>query len=248
VLFYQPIVDVQTGTAGKVEALVRWQHPQRGLLSPGHFISLAEDTGLIEPLTIWVFRTALRQCATWHREGLDVRVAVNLSARSLHDSTLPDTAASVLHGAGIPPTAIEVEITEGTLMADPEQAMKLLARLHELGVRVSVDDFGTGYSSLAYLKTLPIDEVKIDRGFVTDMERSDNDAIIVRSVIDLGHNLGLSVTAEGVETRAAWEMLQARRCDLAQGFFLSRPLPGPDATSWLREPAHRTVEGRAACN
>ncbi|HEX6506238.1 MAG TPA: GGDEF domain-containing phosphodiesterase, partial [Chloroflexota bacterium] len=240
VLHYQPKVDVQTCASEKVEALVRWNHPERGLLLPECFVPLAEDTGLIEPLTLWVLRSALRQCQSWAEGGLQISVAVNLSAHSLGDQSLVDVIAGLLRRAALGSGALEVEITEGTLMANASDAMHFLSGLHDLGVRVSIDDFGTGYSSFAYLKLLPIDHIKIDRGFVMKMATNDNDAIIVRSIIDLGHNLGLEVIAEGVESSQTWMMLRDRHCDLAQGYYMSRPLRPDDAAAWLRTPEFAT--------
>ena len=238
VLHYQPEVDLQSGEVRQVEALVRWRHPQHGLVYPSRFIPLAEETGLIEPLTFWVLRAALQQSLRWRGAGLETPVAVNLSTSNLMDPQLIDGIAGVIRGSRARPSALRVEVTESVLVTDPERATSVLGRLHDLGVGISIDDFGTGYSSLAYLKRLPIDEIKIDRSFVTDMASSDQDAVIVRSVIDLGHNLGMHVLAEGVENRKTWKTLRAQQCDLAQGFYISRPLTGDDLGGWLR--SHRS--------
>jgi diguanylate cyclase (GGDEF)-like protein len=232
-IHYQPKADLRTGAVTAVEALVRWHHPTYGLLLPDEFIPLAEHTGLIRPLTLEVVRAAVTQCAAWRASGLDVGVAVNLSARNLHDLALPEEVGALLREAGLDPSRLRLEITESTIMADPIRAMEVVSRLHDLGTSLAIDDFGTGYSSLAYLKRLPVDELKIDKSFVMDMVDDDNDAVIVRSTIDLARNLGLTVVAEGVETQATWDSLVALGCDLAQGFFLSKPVPAEELTEWL---------------
>lgn len=235
VLHYQPKADLVTGEVTHVEALVRWQHPQHGLMLPDRFIPLAEQTGLIRPLSLWVLNTALRQCYAWHRSGLQLHVAVNLSMRNLQDTQLPDAIAGLLATWQVSPTWLEVEITESALAADPERALETLTRLGDMGVRIAIDDFGTGYSSFAYLKRLPVDEIKIDKSFVLGMTTDDNDAAIVRSTIDLGHNLGLKVSAEGVETQATWELLATLGCDFAQGYYVSRPVAATELSQWLQE-------------
>jgi diguanylate cyclase (GGDEF)-like protein len=232
-IHYQPKADLRTGRVIAVEALVRWHHPTYGLLKPDEFIPLAEHTGLIRPLTLEVIRGAVTQCASWRAEGIDVGVAVNLSARNLHDLALPEEVSEILTTAGLHPSRLRLEITESTIMADPIRAMEVVSRLHDLGTTLAIDDFGTGYSSLAYLKRLPVDELKIDKSFVLDMQSDENDAVIVRSTIDLARNLGLVVVAEGVETQASWDALASLGCDLAQGFFLSRPVPAAELTAWL---------------
>jgi diguanylate cyclase (GGDEF)-like protein len=234
VLHYQPKADLRTGDVTSVEALVRWSHPVRGLIPPDEFIPLAQKTGVIVPLTFFVLNEALRQARTWQLEGLDLCVGVNLSARNLLDVSLPDTVGELLNRWEVPPSLLELEITESTILADPIRAMHVLSRLSGMGVRLAIDDFGTGYSSLAYLKRLPVDELKIDKSFVQGMEEDDNDAVIVRSTIDLGRNLGLRVVAEGVETAEAWRQLAALGCDIAQGYYLSRPVSASDLASWLR--------------
>jgi len=233
VLHYQPKVELASGQAVGVEALVRWQHPARGLLGPDRFIPVAEQAGLIEPLTRWVLRTACVQQAAWRAQGLDLAVAVNLSMSSLADPGLLETVREALamhDNRG--PGRLELELTESTLMADPERARVLLADLRALGVRIAVDDFGTGYSSLAYLKQLPLDELKIDRCFVRDMASDDRDRAVVQATVDLAHTLGLRVVAEGVEDALALEVLQHLGCDLAQGYHLSRPLPVDELGHW----------------
>ena len=233
VLHYQPKVELGSGVVIGVEALVRWQHPVHGLLPPFEFVPLAEQTGLIKPLTTYVLRTALAQLKAWHEAGHDLSVAVNVSERSLLDEDFPDEVAELLRWSGIQSNWLELEITEGTIMADPARAAEILVRLNRLGVGLSLDDFGTGYSSLSRLRELPIDEIKIDRSFVTGIEDNSRDVAIMRSTIELGHNLGCSVVAEGLETAGALERVAALGCDTAQGFHIARPL-GPDALlDWL---------------
>jgi diguanylate cyclase (GGDEF)-like protein len=234
VLHYQPKADLATGQIRSVEGLVRWQHPEHGLLGPGEFIPLAERTALIHPLTRWVLAAALDQAARWQRAGLHLSVAVNISTRCLLDPTFPDQVASQLTAWQLPSKLLVLEITESAVMADPARALEVLGRLHTLGVGLAVDDFGTGYSSMAYLKELPVDELKIDRSFVIQMADSPSDAVIVRSTIDLGHNLGLRVVAEGVETQHAWQELSALGCDVAQGYYLGRPMPAAELEQRLR--------------
>jgi diguanylate cyclase (GGDEF)-like protein len=233
VLHYQPKVALRTGEVIGVEALVRWQHPTRGLLPPDQFIPLAERTGAVADLTRWVVATALAQHRAWREQGIDLPIAVNLAAANIVDVTLPDAIAALLERHDVTGDRLECEISEHTVMADPLRAGEVLDRLRALGVRLSLDDFGTGHSSLAYLKRLPLDEVKIDRSFVAGMADDENDAVIVRSTIDLARNLGLEVVAEGVETAAIMADLESLRCDTAQGFHLSRPLPAAELNAWL---------------
>jgi diguanylate cyclase (GGDEF)-like protein len=233
-LHYQPKINLKTGRLDSVEALVRWPHPVRGFLSPGEFIPLAESTGLILPLSRWVLITALRQSRAWQDEGLDIRIAVNLSARLLQEANLVETIADLLAYHSVKPESLELEITESAVMADPAHALGLLRRLHEMGIQLSIDDFGTGYSSLAYLHRLPVNEVKIDKSFVVGLSGGSDGATIARSIIDLGHNLGLIVVAEGVEDEATYQLLAGMACDLAQGFYLSRPVPPQDLAAWTK--------------
>jgi diguanylate cyclase (GGDEF)-like protein len=235
VLHYQPKASLSTGQVNGVEALVRWDHPKRGIVPPDEFIPLAEQTGVIKPLTAWVLDNALAQCRIWRDSGLDLTVAVNLSVRNLLDAHLPESIGELLRRYELPPSALELEITESTIVADQVRALDVLTRLNAMGIGLSVDDFGTGYSSLAYLKDLPVCELKIDRKFVNNMTEDGDDAFIVRSTIDLGRNLGLQVVAEGVETEAVWDQLALLGCDVAQGYYLARPLPAADLTSWLQE-------------
>jgi diguanylate cyclase (GGDEF)-like protein len=239
VLHYQPKVAVATGALTGVEALVRWQHPARGLLGPDEFVPLAESTGAVADLTRWVVGRALAQQRAWREDGLDIPVAVNLAAANIVDVTLPDAIGELLERHGVSGDRLECEISEHTVMADPRRCAEVLDRIRALGVRLSLDDFGTGHSSLAYLKRLPLDEVKIDRSFVSGMVEDENDAVIVRSTIDLARNLGLCVVAEGVETAEVMDALAALSCDVAQGYFISRPLPAHELSVSLRGPARK---------
>jgi diguanylate cyclase (GGDEF)-like protein len=233
VLHYQPKVDLQTGKVKGVEALARWNHPERGLLSPDEFIPLAERSNLLRPMTVYLLDTALRQCNAWRAAGLDVSVAVNLSMQNLLDLRLPNDIARLLTSWRLPPGSLELEITESTIMSDHRRAMSILTRLNKMGVTLSIDDFGTGYSSLAYLQELPVSAVKIDKSFVMTMDTDPGNATIVQSTIDLGHNLGLKVIAEGVETERCYGDLARMGCDYAQGFFLSKPLSPQKMSVWL---------------
>ncbi len=238
-LHYQPKVALGGGHAGRmvgVEALVRWRHPRLGLIPPDRFIPLAEQTGLIAPLTAWVLEAALRQAHTWAQGGWDLGVAVNLSMRNLHDPALPQTVADLLARYDVPANQVCLELTESAVMADIEGSRTVLERLSALGVRLAVDDFGTGYSSLAYLARLPVDELKIDRSFVRRLATDEGDATIVASTIGLGHALGLSVVVEGVEDAETWAPLGRMGCDVAQGYYLSRPLPADELERWARRP------------
>jgi EAL domain-containing protein (putative c-di-GMP-specific phosphodiesterase class I) len=231
-LYYQPKADVRTGTVVGVEALARWDHPTLGLVGPAEFVPIAEQTGLVTPLTTFVLDAALCQLRAWRDAGLDLSVAVNLSARSFLDTQLAVEIPRMLQRWGVDAKRLELEITESMLMADPARAEATLERLSQIGLTLSVDDFGTGYSSLANLKRLPVDVIKIDKSFVMEMAVDASDAAIVRSTIDLAHNLGLRVVAEGVESEGAWRRLEALGCDFAQGYHLARPLP-PDAVTRL---------------
>ena len=229
-LHFQPKSDVVTGRLTGLEALVRWQHPVRGLVPPDVFVPLAEHTGLIDLLTPWVLERALRACATW---GEDLTVAVNVSVRNLVDVDFPGVVGRLLVETGVRPSRVVLEITESSLMADPETSLSVLRRLKALGVRLSVDDYGSGYSSLAYLQQLPVDELKIDRAFVRDIAVHTRDRAIVRSTIELGKSLGLTVVAEGVEGPDAWDVLADLSCDQLQGYFLCRPMPEDQVGDWV---------------
>jgi len=232
-LYYQPKAVLADGEVHSVEALLRWNHPARGLVGPDDFIPLAQQTGLIKPLTLYVLDEALRQCRAWLEAGERLAIAVNLSTRNLLDIQFPTEVQGLLDRWRIDPALLELEITESTMLADPIRTKQILERLSAMGIRLSIDDFGTGYSSLAYLKGLPVDEIKIDRSFVMGMDRSEDDATIVRSTIDLGRNLGLEVVAEGVETEAVWNHLTSLGCTVAQGYYLSRPVPPAELRAWL---------------
>lgn len=229
-----------------VEALIRWRHPTRGLVPPSEFIALAEHTGLIRPLTTYVLRESMRQARRWLDQGFRVPIAVNISARSLLDATFPAEVVALLAEVGLPPELIELEVTESAMLEDPDQALRLLARLDEFGIAIAIDDFGTGYSSLAQLKRLPMRELKIDRSFVAAMLADERDAFIVRSTIKLGHDLGLRVIAEGVEDIETLHHLLTLGCDTAQGFLIQRPVPGEELTHWLQEQADPSASPAAA--
>jgi diguanylate cyclase (GGDEF)-like protein len=246
VLHYQPKADLTNDRIVAVEALVRWEHPEHGLLTPDQFVPLAEATGLIRELTLRVLDEALRQQRAWRDDGIELRVAVNLSARDLYDLTLPATVAELLATHDVPATGLELEITESVIVADPMRARAILNRLSEMGIVLAVDDYGTGYSSLGYLKRLPIDEMKIDRSFVMQMTDDRNDAAIVRSTVELGRNLGLRVVAEGVETAAAWAHLKALGCDFAQGYYLSRPVPAVEIAALVAADGSTPVRAAGA--
>jgi EAL domain-containing protein (putative c-di-GMP-specific phosphodiesterase class I) len=220
------------GHPWKVEALVRWGHPSHGLLPPDDFIPSAEQTNLIKPLTAWVLNEALGQVHAWSKAGIDVGVSVNLSARNLLDDELPDAVAQLLSTWQVKPAKLSLEITESSIIA--AEAERTLQRLHATGVQISVDDFGTGYSSLTYLKRLPVQEIKIDKSFVIDMATNRDGAAIVRSTIDLGHNLGLKVVAEGVEDAPTEALLREYGCDFIQGFHIARPAAAGLLSPWLR--------------
>ena len=234
VLHYQPKIDLTTDRISGVEALVRWQHPRRGLLFPDDFIPLSEQTGLIRPLTAWVVNEALRQQSEWQRQGLDLPVSVNISITNLQDPLFPDVLANIIKEHGNDPRKLELEITETGIMVEPPRAISAIKRISELGVQIIIDDFGTGYSSMAYLKRLPIAKIKVDKSFVKDMLENKNDAVIVRTIIGLGHNLGLSVVAEGVESSEIWSQLKLLGCDSAQGYCMSRPIPADQIPDWVR--------------
>jgi diguanylate cyclase (GGDEF)-like protein len=232
-LYYQPTTRMSDGSVRSVEALVRWHHPTRGLVPPDEFVTVAEQTGLISSLTTYVISAALAQVRVWLDEGRDLSVSINLSARNLTDPGLPDLVASLLADAGVDASRLEVEVTETSAMTDPVRAAAVLRRLADLGVAVAVDDYGTGYSSLSYLRSLPIGTLKIDRSFVTRMLHDEGNAVIVRSTIELAHNLGLTVVAEGVEDEETYDVLASLGCHVAQGFYLGRPVPPAMLTELL---------------
>ncbi len=242
VVHYQPLIDLATRTTTGVEALVRWRHPKQGLLQPATFLPQAERTPLIAPLTRWVLNDALRQQQTWRGEGVDLTMAVNISARTLRpNGDLPDTVAELTDFWDTAPDRLTLELTESTLIQPA--APNVLRRLHKMGGKVSIDDFGTGYSSLAYLQNLPVDQIKIDQAFVRNLARVPGDAVIVRSTIDLAHNLGMTVVAEGVEDENTLAILAQYGCDSAQGYLFSRALTAEQLTPWLTESPYEAHTG-----
>ena len=247
VVHYQPIIDLDDMRVRGAEGLVRWQHPEHGLIPPGAFVQTVEQTGLIGPLTRHVLERSIAECAAWRKDGRELSVAVNLSVRNLLDRDLPKEIERLLTPTACRREALQLEITESMIMSDPERALATVTRLSGLGARLSVDDFGTGYSSLANLRKMPIDELKIDRSFVSPMLQNESDLIIVRSTINLGHDLGLNVIAEGVEDSPTLEQLATLGCDLAQGYHVSKPMPADAFNNWLTEtaPASRPRTPRA---
>ncbi len=232
-LEYQPMVDIASGKIFCAEALVRWNHPQYGLVPPEEFIPSAEQTGVIRPLTLWVIDQALGQVASWAGIGIDLNISINLSVRSLQDRQLPGQVQKLVERHRSNPSRVILEITESAIMSDPLTARRVMRRLSNMGFQLSIDDFGTGYSSLSYLKQLPVDEIKIDKSFVTQMDRDENDAVIVRATIDLAHNLGLKVVAEGVESTDVWDLLEMLGCDTAQGYFIRQPQTPRELAEWI---------------
>lgn len=234
-LHFQPKIQLSSNRVYGFEALLRWNHPELGFIPPGDFIPIAEHSNLIYPMTLWVLENGIRHCKQWLDQGFHIRMAMNLSARNLLDDRIVLDLKRLLREHDLPAYLVELEITESMIMADPSRAEAALARIHRLGVQLSVDDFGTGYSSLAYLKRLPVQTLKIDSSFVRTMLDDEQDEIIVNSTIHLAHNLGLKVVAEGVESSAVYQKLVELGCDEAQGFYMGKPLPAPEAERWLRE-------------
>lgn len=242
-LYYQPQIDTASGHICALEALIRWHHPERGMVSPAEFIPVLEDTGLIEPVGAWVLRTACQQLARWHQQGFEqLRISVNLSARQLRSTTLISQVTTALRNCSLPASSLELEVTESLAMENPEQAISILGQLSDMGISIAIDDFGTGYSSLAYLKKLPIQILKLDREFVSHIETDSNDAAISTATISLAHSLGLKVVAEGVETQQQHDFLQDQGCDYLQGYFHGRPAPASDITSVLLKSSDRRQE------
>lgn len=235
ILHYQPKIDFVSGRVSGVEALVRWQHPTRGLLFPDAFIQLAETTGLIKALTMDVLKKILRQSEAWYESGLNLTTAVNISTLSIQDPEFPDQLADLLKRVNMPVSQLELEITETAVMTGTLRAVECIKRLNDLGLQIAIDDFGTGYSSMSRLKELLVAQIKIDKSFVKDMAVNHNDAMIVRSTVELGHSLGMKVIAEGVEDEAVWDKLKAFGCDSAQGYYMSRPITAEKFLEWLRE-------------
>ncbi|MEO7106148.1 MAG: bifunctional diguanylate cyclase/phosphodiesterase, partial [Rhodoferax sp.] len=234
-LYLQPKVNMRTGAVQGVEGLVRWKHAERGLIPPVEFIGLAEHTGLIRPLTEWVIETALRLNQAWAGQGCALPIAVNLSARNLRDEKLVEKIRNLKTIWGTAAGLLELEITESTVMDDAEYALNVLRCLREEGIPLAIDDFGTGYSSLTYLQRLPVEYIKIDQSFVRDMTANKASLAIVRSTIDLVHDLGRKTVAEGVETQAHWDQLAALGCDIAQGYWIARPMPSERFPDWLAQ-------------
>jgi diguanylate cyclase (GGDEF)-like protein len=237
VIHYQPKVPLAGGRTRAVEALVRWDHPQLGLVGPDGFVPLAEQTGLIKPLTRHVLDASLRQCSIWRRTGLDLRVSVNISTRSLLDTDLVTTIRELLERYELDPPSLQLEITESRIVADLRRARSVLDNLRGTGITIAIDDFGTGFSSLSQLQQLPVDEIKIDKSFVMRMETDANDFVLVRSIVELGHNLGLHVTAEGVESESVARRLNELGCTYAQGFYHGRPEPAAECRRLIMETA-----------
>ncbi len=234
-LQYQPLVRLRDRSLAGVEALVRWRHPERGLVPPLEFVPFAEKTRLIKPLTRWVLVSALKQSVAWQRGGHSIPVSVNISMRDLVDPDFPQMIAALLQAAQAPPSLLVLEITESLIMTEPERAIDTLSQLRKLGVRLAVDDFGTGYSSLAYLHRLPIHEIKIDKSFVAAITGEPSRANIVRASVELGHSFQLETVAEGVEDAPTLDLLAALGCDLAQGYFISRPMLANQMLPWLSQ-------------
>lgn len=242
-LHYQPKVNLATQTINSVEALIRWRHPEHGLLRPDLFIPVAEQNGMIKELTLWVLDKALAQCSAWLEQGHHLQVAINLSASFLHHEDLPHEVDRLLCHWQIPASYLMLEVTENAMITDPPRALGVIRQLHNLGLKVSIDDFGTGFSSLSYLKQLKADELKIDRVFVRNIERDRDNQTIVRSTIEMAHNLGLSVVAEGVESEAAIHLLHEMHCDVIQGFVLSRPVPAEEIADLEAYPLNTLTHG-----
>ncbi|MGH9084172.1 MAG: putative bifunctional diguanylate cyclase/phosphodiesterase, partial [Acidimicrobiales bacterium] len=241
-VYVQPKASLADGCVVGAEALVRWTHPRLGPLSPDQFIPAAEHTGVIRALTLYVVRDALRQCRAWRDDGLDLTISVNLSARNLFDSHLVEDIGAAITEAGVPASALTLELTESTVMSGSRRSLAVLEGLQRIGVRLSVDDFGTGYSSLTHLRHLPVSELKVDKSFVSTMTTNEHDRVIVRTLVDLGRSLGLCTVAEGVETQEAWDMLRDFGCEEAQGYLLSRPLPDTQLTTWLARQHVRRID------
>lgn len=241
-LVFQPKVALHGSGPYQAEVLLRWRHAELGMISPGEFIPLAERSGSMSALTRWVIQSTIRQLALWQREGREVKVSLNVSAVDLADSQLPERVVRWLDDAGVAARQLTFEITESAIMADPESAIALLKRLSALGIRLSVDDYGTGQASLAHLKRLPVDELKIDQSFIRELAPGNDDAVIVRSTIEMGHNLGLEVVAEGVEEGRTLALLRSWGCDVIQGYYISRPVPAGEFEAWMEHQAQPVLE------
>ena len=235
ILYYQPKIGFGTATVTGVEALSRWMHPEHGMVPPDTFIPLAEQTGAIVPLTNWLLNEALRQHTEWRNQHIDIPVSVNLSPITLHDSRLPDQIAGLLDRYKVAPSALILEITESAILSDVVRATKTVSDLHDLGVQISIDDFGTGYTSFSYIRSLPIGEIKVDKSFVMNMRTENDDAVIVRTIVDMGKNLGLEVVAEGVEDEETGEVLAGLGCYSCQSYYISKPVDAAALTKWVHE-------------
>jgi len=235
-LTFQPKIDLLKGCVTGVEVLLRWQHPEHGVIPPDQFIPVAERTGLIIPLTLWVLQQSLMQCRQWNEMGLNISVAVNLTMWNLEAQELPEQIGALLHDTRVSPKNLELEITETSIMNDPQRVIRTLNQIRQLGAHFAIDDFGTGYSSFTYLTKLPVSCIKIDKSFVQTIETDRDNSVVVKSIIDLGHNLGLNVVAEGVETANARNLLRAFHCDEGQGFYFCRPIPADAMTKFLLNP------------
>lgn len=239
VLYYQPKLNLSLNKVTHVEALVRWQHPDRGMIPPDTFIPIAEQMGQMNALTRWVINSALTQYLDWQAQGVDLAIAVNISAENLKDPDFCDYVLTTIANKKVPIEALTLEITEDAVVADPENAIKQLSVLKQHGLKLSIDDYGTGYSSLAQLKQLPVDELKIDKSFVQNLMINNDDQIIVASTLQLAHNLGLGVVAEGIENQATLSWLTERGCEMGQGFYLSKPIDAQALTLWLAKSGYQ---------
>ena len=240
-LYVQPKIDFTSGKLIAAEALIRWNHPERGLIFPDMFIPFAEQTGHISKITYWMLREAARYVALWQKQGLDIALAVNLSARDLIDIELPNKLKEILAQHNLSTYSLSLEITESSIMDDPARALDTVERIAKMGIQLSIDDFGTGYSSLAYLKRLPVNELKIDKSFVMNIEHDTDDVTIVKSTIELGHNLGLKVVAEGIENKNVWNILKAMGCDYGQGYLMSKPMPANQLLDWSQQWSQKAI-------
>lgn len=234
ILYFQPQIDIQSGHLWGAEALIRWKHPRKGIIPPLHFIPTLEDTGLILPVGEWALRAACDQIVAWHNDGFDLTLSVNLSAKQFNDPQLLEGILNALEQSRVDPQRLELELTESTLMSDEQRALRIMSEIRSHGVQLAIDDFGTGYSSLSYLKKLPVNHLKVDRSFVINMAEDDDDRTIVQSTVDLAHNLGLEVIAEGIESVNALQLLKEMNCEIAQGFYIAHPMEPGQFDVWLR--------------
>jgi predicted signal transduction protein with EAL and GGDEF domain len=234
IMYVQPKIDIATCQVSSLEALVRWKHPEKGFIFPDQFIPFAEQTGFIQHISMWMINEAARYSEIWKANNLTLPIAVNISTRDLIDQNLPKKINDILKSHHIDHNSLSLEITESSIMDDPVRALATLDKLSAMNIKLSIDDFGTGYSSLTYLKRLPVSELKIDKSFILKMEQDESDKKIVQSTIDLGHNLGLKVVAEGVENHLVWKLLAGMGCDSGQGYYMSKPMPASDLVNWMQ--------------